>query len=203
MTTATATTKRPAAWAAEAAPSAVANRAAGWLLCLLPGLVTAYLGFNWGGRGADVTAVALLCLTLLAAGRLALVRQPFAGISLPVMISGGALVLFAVWTQLSSGWSDAPIHATTEFQRAALYAVGLLFFGAFVRRRGALALAVRAVALAIGAICIVALATRLYPDVYAVDPGQSVTRLAYPLGYWNGLGLLAGAGLVLMLHLLS
>jgi hypothetical protein len=203
VTTATATTKRPAAWRAEAAPSAVADRAAGWLLCLLPGLLTAYFGFNWGGRGADVTAVALLCLTLLAAGRIALVRQPFAGFSLPLVISGGALLLFAVWTRLSSGWSDAPIHATTEFQRAAVYALGLLFFGAFVRRRGGLALAVRSVALAIGAICVVALATRLYPDVYAVDPGLSVTRLAYPLGYWNGLGLLAGAGLVLMLHLSS
>ena len=203
MTTATATTKRPAAWRAEAAASTVADRAAAWLLCLLPGLLTAYLGFNWGGRGADVTAVALLCLTLLAAGRLALVRQPFAGLSLPLMISGGALLLFAVWTRLSSEWSGAPIHATTEFQRAALYAVGLLFFGAFVRRRGRLARAVRGVALAIGAICVVGLATRLYPDVYVVDPGLSITRLAYPLGYWNGLGLLAGVGLVLMLHLAS
>lgn len=203
MTTATATTKRPASWPAAAAPSAVANRAGGWLICLLPGLLTAYFGFNWGGQGADVTAVALLLLTLVAAGRLALVRRPFAGMTPSVAITGLGLLLFAAWAWLSAGWSDAPIRATTEFQRAALYAVALLFFGGCLRRRGGLALAVRGVALAIGAICVVALATRLYPDVYPVEQGLSITRLAYPLGYWNGLGLLAGAGLVLALHLSS
>ena len=201
MTTATATTNRPAAWRGVAAAAAIRDRLATWLICLLPGVLTAYLGFNWGGHGADVTAVALLALALLLAGRLALVRRPFAGISPPLMIAGAGLLLFAAWTLLSSGWSDAPIRATTEFQRVALYALALLFFGAFLRRRGGLALAVRGLALAIAAICVVALATRLYPDVHAVDTGLSGARLAYPLGYWNGLGLLAGVGLVLMLHL--
>ena len=56
------------------------------------------------------------------------------------MIAGGALLLFAGWTWLSAGWSDSPIRATTEFQRVALYAVALLFFGSFARRRGGLAL---------------------------------------------------------------
>ena len=202
VTTATATRNRAAGRAAV--PSIAAwTRVAGVLLCLLPGLLTVYLAFNWGGYGADVRAVALLVLTLLLAGRLALVRRPFAGLSPPLLIAGGALSLFAVWTLLSSGWSDAPIRATTEFQRVALYTVALLFFGAFLRRRGGLALAVRGLAIAIGAICIVALATRLYPDSYAVDTGLSATRLSYPLGYWNSLGLLAGIGLVLMLHLSS
>ena len=201
VTTATATTNRPASRRALASLSAIGNRAAGWLVCLLPGLVTVYFGFNWGGHGADVTAVALLVLSLLLALRIALVRRPFAGISTPLLIAGGALVLFAGWTWLSSGWSDAPIRATTEFQRAAVYTVALVFFGSFLRRRDGLALAVRGIAIAIAAICVVALATRLFPDSYSVDTGLSVARLAYPLGYWNGLGLLAAAGLVLMLHL--
>jgi hypothetical protein len=201
VTTATATTTRPAFWRSLAAPLAIGNRLAGWLICLLPGLLTAYLGLNWGGRGADVTAVGLLVLTLLLAGRLALVRRPLAGISPPLMVAACALLLFAAWTSWSSAWSDAPIRATVEFQRVALYTVALVFFGAFLRRPGGLALAVRGLAVAIAGICVVGLATRLYPDVYAVDTGLSVTRLAYPLGYWNGLGLLAGVGLVLMLHL--
>ena len=203
VTTATATRNRPAAWRAAIPSTAVGPASPAGALCLLPGLLTFYFAFNWGGYGADVRAVALLLLTLLLAGRIALVRRPFAGLSPPLLIAGGALSLFAVWTLLSSGWSDAPIRATTEFQRVALYTVALLFFGAFLRRRGGLALAVRGLALAIGAICVAALATRLYPDVHAVDTGLSATRLSYPLGYWNSLGLLAGVGLVLMLHLSS
>lgn len=142
----------------------------------------------------------LLLLALLLAARIALVREPFAG-SPPLMIAGGALVLFGAWTWLSSRWSGAPIHATTEFQRVALYAVALFFFGGFLRRRGRLALMVRGIALAIGVVCLVALATRLYPDRYPVDEGLAVTRLAYPIGYWNSLGLFAAVGLVLMLHI--
>jgi hypothetical protein len=180
---------------------AISNRAAGWLLCLLPGGLTVYLALSWGGFGADVRAVALLLLTLLLAGRIALVRRPFAGISPALMIAGGALVLFAAWTWLSSNWSDAPIHATTEFQRVALYAVALFFFGSLLRRPGSLALMVRGVAFGVAAVCLIALATRLYPDVYPVDAGLSAARLAYPLGYWNGLGALAGVGAVLLLHL--
>ena len=177
------------------------NRVGGWLVCLLPGLVTAYFAFNWGGHGADTVAVGLLALTLLLAGRIAVARHPFAGVSPSLLIAGAAVLAFAAWTLLSSVWSDSPIRATTEFQRVALYAVALIFFGSFLRRAGALAIMVRALAVAVAAVCVVALATRLYPDVYAVDPGLSAARLGYPLGYWNGLGLLAGVGLVLMLHL--
>ena len=201
MTTATATRKRPAAWLSAASPVAVSDRVAGWLLCLLPGCLTVYLALSWGGYGADVRAVVLLLLTLLLAGRIALVRRPFAGISPPLMIAGGALILLAAWTWLSSRWSGAPIHATTEFQRVALYAVALFYFGSFLRRRGGLALMVRGIALGVAAVCLIALATRLYPDIYTVDTGLAVTRLAYPLGYWNGLGLCAAVGVVLMLHL--
>lgn len=202
MTTATATRNKPAAAPTDVTvPSAIARRAGGWLVCLLPGLLTAYFAFNWGGHGADTTALAVLLLTLLFAGRLALAKRPFSGIDRSLAIAGGALLAFAVWARLSSSWSDAPIRATTEFQRAALYAVALLYFGSFVRRPGALALTVRFLALAIATVSVVAVATRLYPDTYSVDPGLSAARLAYPVGYWNGLGLLAGAGLLLLLHL--
>ena len=179
----------------------IGDRAAGWLLCLLPGLLTVYLALSWGGHSPDVRAVVLLLLTLMLACRIALVRRPFAGLSPPLLIAGSALALFAGWALLSSRWSDAPILATTEFQRAALYAVALFFFGSFLRRRGGLALMVRGLALGIAAVCVVALATRLYPDLYTVDTGLSIKRLAYPIGYWNGLGLLAAVGALLMLHL--
>ena len=203
VTASSTTIGRPAAERTTASPKAIADRAAGWSIALLPGALTAYYAFNGGGHGADIRGVALLLLTVPLAGRIALVRRPFDSISPPLMIAGGALTLLAAWTWLSGGWSDAPIRATTEFQRVALCAVTLIFFGSFLRRRGGLALAVRGMALAVAAVSVVALATRLYPDVYSVGGGFSGARLAYPLDYWNGLGLLAGVGLVLMLHLSS
>ena len=203
MTTATATPSRPLASDSAAARSALADRAIGWAGCLLPGALTAYLAFNSGGRAPDVTAVVLLVLALLLATRVMLGRQPFGGLGAAALVAATLLALFAAWALVSSGWSDAPIRATTEFQRAALYLVALVFFGTFLRRRGGLALAVRGLAVAILGICVAALASRLYPDVFIVDRGLSPARLSYPIGYWNGLGLLAGVGLVLLLHLAS
>jgi hypothetical protein len=203
VTTATATPSRALAPDSAAAPSALADRALGWAGCLLPGALTAYLAFNSGGRAPDVTAVVLLVLALVLATRVILGRQPFGGLGVAATAAAVLLALFAAWVLASSAWSDAPIRATTEFQRAALYLVALVLFGSFLRRRGGLALAVRGLAVAILGICVAALASRLYPDAFIVDRGLSPARLSYPIGYWNGLGLLAGVGVVLLLHLAS
>ena len=53
---------------------------------------------------------------------------------------------------------------------------------------------------AIGVVCVLALITRLRPDIYA-NEGSGFGRLDYPLTYWNGLGILAGIGGILGLHL--
>jgi hypothetical protein len=201
VTTATATREAPAATRLADPALAVFGKVPGWTLCLLPGLLTVYFAFNSGGWGPEARALALLFLAVLLMGRVALVRQPFAGLTPPLLIAGAALALFGAWTWLSSGWSDAPFRATIEFQRVALYTVALVFFASFPRRPGRLGLMLRALALAIGAICLAALATRLYPDVYHVGGGLSAQRLAYPISYWNGLGLVAAVGVVLMLHL--
>ena len=50
-------------------------------------------------------------------------------------------------------------------------------------------------------VCGAGLTTRLAPDVWSVPPSAVTDRLSYPLTYWNGLGITAAIGLVLLVHL--
>ncbi len=50
-------------------------------------------------------------------------------------------------------------------------------------------------------VCGAGLTTRLAPDVWSVPPSAVGDRLSYPLTYWNGLGITAAIGVVLLVHL--
>src|SRR6201995_3387768 len=52
-------------------------------------------------------------------------------------------------------------------------------------------------------VCVCALATRLRPDKFPIPQNLSPERLAFPLGYWNALGLFAAMGLTLGLYFAS
>ena len=52
-------------------------------------------------------------------------------------------------------------------------------------------------------VCVAGLVTRVLPDVWPIAPNVANERLSYPVTYWNALGLLAGMGMVLTLHLAS
>jgi hypothetical protein len=53
----------------------------------------------------------------------------------------------------------------------------------------------------IALVCAYALATRLFPNGFVSATGFGANRLARPVGYWNGLGLIAGIGAILALGL--
>ena len=106
-------------------------------LLLLPGALTAWLAFNSGGffpervaAGALIVIGALVVWTTIAS-------DPFRGFGRPLAIAGGALALYAVWTLLSSSWSDAPARALIEFDRALLYLSRAPAFGSIGREPGA------------------------------------------------------------------
>jgi hypothetical protein len=168
---------------------------------LLPGIVTAYLAFRTGGYYAEASSSVLV---LAAAGLLLhalIAERPFAGFSLPLAVAVGALTLLVGWTLLSSGWSDAPGRAALEAQRTGLYLCVLALFGASLRPRGGVSVAVAGVALAIVGVSVAALAIRLFPDVFTAANTLSPERLSFPITYWNALGAFAGVGVVLLLHL--
>jgi hypothetical protein len=172
----------------------------GVALLLVPGALTAYLAFRTGGYYAETSSSVLVLLAAGVAVHVLAVRRPLAGLSAPLVVAGVAMALLVVWTWLSAGWSDAPGRAVLESQRTSLYLLALVLFGAAVRRRGGMSVAVGGVALAIVGVCAAGLATRLYPDVFDVATTMSSSRLSFPISYWNSLGLFAGVGLVLSLH---
>jgi len=169
---------------------------------LLP-LALAGGGFALGDRHWAGLAVWLLVVGMLVlggAGR-ALLARPF-------YWATGLIGALALLSALSSSWSGSIELSVTEADRVLVY-LGI-FLATFLiaqtdQRRQRFGEGLTISLLAIAAI---ALAPRLLPDVFHVleCPGSG-SRLSYPLGYWNGEGVLfgiaAGLGLWLSRHSLT
>ena len=173
------------------------------LLVLVPGALVAAFGFQAGGFFAGTVAAGAIVLGLALVLRITLAERPLAGLSLPFVVAAAAIALFAVWTLVSSAWSDAPARALVEYDRVLLYLLAFVLVGAIGRTPARLRWAIRAVALAATVVCGCGFVTRALPDVWSVAPSIDYERLAYPLTYWNALGLLAAIGFVLCLALTS
>ena len=170
------------------------------LPALLPGLLVLLLGFQAGGFFPDAWAPVAAVLVVVLAVRLAVVDRPFAGLSAWSGVALGALALLGVWMLVSASWSDAPGRATLEFARLLLYGLVLMLCASLAPREHRLSWALRGLVLAIAAICVAGLITRLRPDIWSVT-GIEAGRLDFPITYWNGLGLIGAVGAVLALHL--
>jgi O-antigen ligase len=172
-------------------------------MALLPGALTVHLAFNAGGYFAGEPAAVAIILLVVLAGRVMLVSDPAAGVGRGLLVAALALALFALWTLVSSSWSDAPGRALIEFDRALLYLVALVLFGSFAGDVERLRWMIRGVALAAVVVCAVALITRLLPGIWSVEYRSITARLNYPVTYWNALGLLAAVGFVLCFGMTS
>jgi O-antigen ligase len=179
----------------------VPARASVGAVLLLPGAITAFMSFRAGGFFPDTPALVAVALLLVLVAHVTLADAPFAGLSPALVAAAAALGLFALWTLISQSWSDAPARALIEFDRAFLYLLALVAFGALGRTAERLRWIVRGVALAIVAVCTVGLITRVAPDVWPIAPNLANHRLSYPLTYWNALGLLAALGTLLAIYL--
>jgi O-antigen ligase len=166
-------------------------------------LLELYFAFSEGGFFAGTTAVGALLLAGVLAVRMAVVRHPLVGIGRGLAIAVAGLVALTTWILLSSAWSHAPGRAVVEFDRALLYTLVLLAGGLFFSTPPRLALLLRALFIALLAVSVCALITRVAPDVWPVEPNLSNDRLSFPLTYWNGLGLLAAVTCLLGLHFAS
>ena len=192
--------------AASRAPTiwAAARTRAPWLfVALLPGALTGFLAFNAGGYFAGEPAAVTTVLLVVLAARVMLADDPAAGVSRGLLLAATALALFAIWTLLSGGWSDAPGRALLEADRVLMYLVALVLFGSLGGGPDRLRWMIRGVALAAVAVCAAALTTRLLPDVWSVEYESISPRLSYPVTYWNALGLLAAVGIVLCFGMTS
>jgi O-antigen ligase len=141
----------------------------------------------------------VLALALVA--RITLAERPFGGFNPALAVASGALAGFAVWILVSASWSHAPARALTEWDRALLYGLVLMLTGGAAARRGDLAMLIRWTAAAFTAIAIAGLVTRLLPATFPIAGGVLPERVAFPLTYWNAMGIACALGVVLTLHL--
>ena len=173
------------------------------VLTLLVGAATFLLGFNDGTYKLDArSGVAILAWWTLAMG-VALKVWPWRRLPPAAIAACVALAAFAVLTLLSTGWADSGEKAFLEFTRVLMYLGVLVLVAVAVRARHAAAVS-DGLALGIAGVALLALASRLWwgdigpgapPSFFPVS-----TRLHYPVNYWNGLAILAGLALPLLLR---
>jgi hypothetical protein len=140
-------------------------------------------------------------LSLALVARVTVARRPFSGWSPALALGSGALAGLAVWILASAAWSDAPARALSECDRALLYGLVLILTGSVAARRGDLAMVLRWAAAAFVAFAVAGLITRLWPATFPISGGVLPERVAFPLTYWNAMGIACALGVVLTLHL--
>ena len=121
------------------------------------------------------------------------------------MLVGGLIAALALWIFASLLRTPNAEATFEEFNRASLY-LGTFIVVALVSRRTNLGRFADGLAMAVTGVAAVALISRLFPgsfpegDLPTFLPG-TVTRLSFPLGYWNGLAIFLALGIPLLLRL--
>jgi hypothetical protein len=117
----------------------------------------------------------------------------------------GVLAALCAWTFASVFWAPSAENAFNEFNRVSLF-LGVFVLVTIAIKREALGRWCDGLALAVTAITIVSLISRLFPGSFP-DQGlsanlQSVAaRLSFPTGYWNGLAVFVALGIPLLLRI--
>ncbi|MFL5843390.1 MAG: O-antigen ligase family protein [Solirubrobacteraceae bacterium] len=163
----------------------------------------AFMAFRAGGYFPDTTGLVTLAGLAVLLGVATATPRPLATLRPRLLIGVGALAVFALWTLISSSWSDAPGRAVIEFGRVLLYVVVLLGAGLVVDRPARARALVLGVLAGLAAACVAGLIARTLPDVFTIPADVANQRLGWPVTYWNALGVMAVSGIVLAFGLTS
>jgi O-antigen ligase len=193
-----------AVWArgADAPAREALSRIATFALLFAPALLVVFFSFTSGGFFPDSVALADIAVAAVLVIRLGLAERPLAAFGRAALVPLVGLGGLALWALLSQFWSHAPGRATVAFDRDLLYALTFALFASVGGTRARVTWAIRGVALAIAGVAAVALLSRVAADLLptTIDPSSN-GRLAYPLTYWNAVGVFCAVGVVLCLHL--
>jgi hypothetical protein len=140
-------------------------------------------------------------LFLLAVAVVAVVRDDVA-VSRNELAFVGLVAGLAVWTAVSATWSSNVGDTILEAERALLY-VAVTAAVVLATRKRDVTRYLLAVLTAIALVATYALCTRCWPSRFSVVTGIAGHRLARPIGYWNGLGIVSSVGIVLAIGFLS
>ncbi len=173
---------------------------------LVAGVAVAVFALAFQSGGYDITvrnSFAIAAWWAIAVGVGAVV-WPLERPTRAALVGAGALAALLAWTAIAISWSDSAERAFTEVNRMAFY-LAVFALVVLASRRGSGARWADGLAWGIAAIGLLALTSRLFPDLIG-DRGVSSffprgTRyLGYPLDYWNGLGIFVGLGFPLLLR---
>ncbi|MDP8956842.1 MAG: O-antigen ligase family protein [Actinomycetota bacterium] len=159
----------------------------------------AFDGGSYGIESRATLAIAAWWTVLMAVvlGLWPLARPPRAA-----WLAGAFLAGLALFTAASMAWAESAERAFTEFNRVGLY-LAVFVVAVLAGTRGNVGRWSDAIAIAVAATGLLALTTRLFPDVLPRGevpeflPG-AFTRLSYPVEYWNGLAILIAIGFPLL-----
>jgi hypothetical protein len=178
---------------------------AGWWASGALAIAVFWIAYENGSSSLSartVLAIAVWWAILLGVG---LGFLPRARLDRGVLVVGALLAAFALETFASVFWATDAAGAFDEFDRTALY-LGLFVLVALSVRQGELGRWVDGIAVGLAGIAGVALLSRLFPDLFSPRGlpeflPSTATRLSFPIGYWNGLGILMGMAVPPLLHM--
>lgn len=146
-----------------------------------------YFPSSWGWAAAGFAWAAVLGSALAQAWRPSWLELSFVG----------GLAAVAGWAALSAFWTISQSDTALEVERTLVYVAAALAVVTVVRAAHVPQLTA-GVCTGLGLVCLYALASRLFPHATGGSEFAG-SRLATPIGYWNGLGLVAGMGALLAL----
>jgi O-antigen ligase len=176
-----------------------------WLLGFL---LVVYLALNGGGYDPVVRnqlGIAVWWGVLLG---LAVGALPLSRLHLGSWVALALLAAYVCWVGLSAAWSTTPAGSVADLGRVVTY-LGVFALALSIRGAEGARRMVSALGAGIAVVAVVALLSRLhpawFPDARATATffGGQRDRLAYPLGYWNGVASLVSIGLPLVLFAAS
>jgi hypothetical protein len=144
---------------------------------------------------------------LLGAGAAIGIASARAGVNRLALAALGLLAAFAVWILISVNWATDAERAFAQFNQVSLY-VAVLAIAIVLARLVPASWVVGGVGLALSAIATVALVSRCFPSTFGLQPGLKslptlATRISFPLGYWNGLGIEVALAYPLLLAIMT
>jgi hypothetical protein len=139
-----------------------------------------YFATSWGWAAMALAWAAVLGVAFTT----------FSRPSTPELVFIGGLTAFAGWLVVSNLWTQSPTQTPLELERTLVYVAATLAVLTLVPREQVRAM-LGAACMAMTAVCFYGLATRLFPSGFGAPSVLAGLRLASPVGYWNGLGLVA------------
>lgn len=177
-----------AATRAPVVPQVLTGTFGGALVTLPAAVHGGYFPTSWGWEALMLIALAALALALRT--RIHIGRWEMTALA----AAAGLLA----WMASSTFWTSSATWPLRESERMLVYFAGLLAL-VLVVRRATYRVLLTGLWVGIVGVCCYGLATRLFPGWQSSFDSFGGYRLSEPIGYWNGLGLLAAIGALLAL----